>query len=165
MVHHHHGAVVQVPDPLVVLLAFLQNQYVHALAGQDYRLESVGQVVDVEHVHVMQVSHLVQVKVVGHDLGLPLLGQLEQLQIHFADGGKIVRHNLHQDLFVGLHALQHIQAAASALALGAVGRVGYHLELSQHKLGHHQHAVNKTGLRNVGDAAVDDDARIQHFGA
>ena len=113
----------------------------------------------------MQVGHLVQVEVVGDDLGLPLLGQLEQLQVHFADGGKIVGHNLHLDLVVGLHALQHIQAAAAALALGAVGRVGHHLQLAQHELRHHQHAVDKSGFGDVGDAAVDDDARIQHLGA
>ncbi len=68
-------------------------------------------------------------------------------------------------LSFGLHALQHIEAAAAALALGAVGGVGHHLQLAQHKLRHHHHAINEAGLGDVGDAAVDDDAGVEHLGA
>ena len=64
-----------------------------------------------------------------------------------------------------LHALQHIQAAAAALALGAVGRVGHYLQLAQHELRNHEHAVDKSRFGDVGDAAVDDHAGIQYLGA
>src|ERR1035441_8081203 len=35
VVHYHHGAVIQVSDALVVLLAFLEDEDPHGLAGQD----------------------------------------------------------------------------------------------------------------------------------
>src|ERR1035437_5246145 len=63
MIDDHHGAVVKVADTLVVLLAFFEDEDGHALAGQDYRLEGIGEVVDVEHVDTVQVGHLVQVEV------------------------------------------------------------------------------------------------------
>src|SRR5581483_1957065 len=85
VIHHHHGAVIEIADTLVVLLAFFQNHHVHALARQHNGLQRVREVVDVEHFDVMQVSDLVQIEVVGDDLGFPLFGQLQQLQIHFAD--------------------------------------------------------------------------------
>ena len=138
---------------------------VHALAGQNHGLEGVGQIVDVEHFNVVQVGHLVQVEVVGDDLGLPLLGQLQQLEVDFADGGKIVGDDLNLELGVGLHALQHVKAAAAALALGTIGGVGHHLELAEHELRHHQRAVDKAGFGDVGNAPVDDDASVQDFGA
>jgi rhodanese-related sulfurtransferase len=55
--------------------------------------------------------------VVGDHLGLPLLGQLQQLQVHLADGGKVVGDDLHLDGGVGLHTLEHIEAAAASLPL------------------------------------------------
>ncbi len=66
---------------------------------------------------------------------------------------------------VGLHALQHVEAAAAALALGGVGGVGHHLQLAQHELGHDDVAVDEARLGDVGNAAVDDDAGVQHLGA
>ena len=79
--------------------------------------------------------------------------------------GKVVGHDLHHDLGIGLHALQHVEAAPAALALGAVGGVGHHLQFAQHELRHHHHAVDKAGFGDIGDAAVDDDAGIEHLGA
>ncbi len=163
MIHHHHRPVVQIPYALIELLALLQDEHDHLLAGQHHGLESIGQVVDVQHFHMMQVGHLVQVEVVGHHLGFPLLGQFQQLQVHLADRREIIRHNLHLDLLVRLHPLQHVESAAAALPLRAVGRVGDHLQFAEHKLRNDEHAIDKPGLGDIGDAAVDDDARIQNF--
>ena len=66
---------------------------------------------------------------------------------------------------VGLHALQHVETAAAALTLRAVGGVGDNLQLAQHELRHHHGAINEAGLGDVGDAAVDDDAGVKHLGA
>ena len=133
--------------------------------GQHHGLERVGKVVDVQHFDVVQVGHLVQVEVVGHHLGFPLLGQLEQLQIDLADRRKVVGHNLHLHDGVRLHALQHVEAAASALPFRAVGGVGHDLQLAQHELRHHHHAVDKSGLGDIGDAPVDNHAGVEHLGA
>ena len=42
--------------------------------------------------------------------------ELEQLEVNFANGGEIVGDDLHLDAGAGLHALQHVEPAASALA-------------------------------------------------
>ena len=117
MIDNDHGAVVEIPDSLVVFLAFLEDEDGHALAGQDDGLEGVGEVVDVENLDVVEVGDLVEVEVVGDDLGLPHLGQFEQLEIHFTNGWKVVRDNLDLDGGVGLHALEHVKAAAASLTL------------------------------------------------
>src|SRR5215831_17875879 len=49
VVDDHHGAVVEIGHALTNLLALLHDVDVHDLAGQDDRLEGVGQLVDVEH--------------------------------------------------------------------------------------------------------------------
>ena len=68
LVHHHHGAVVEVADALARLLAFLDDEDLHQLAGQDHRLERVRELVDVEDGHAAQLRDLVEVEVVGDDL-------------------------------------------------------------------------------------------------
>ena len=49
VVHHHHGAVVQIGDALVVLFAFFQNKDAHGFAGEYDRLQRVGQLIDVQN--------------------------------------------------------------------------------------------------------------------
>ena len=74
---------------------------------------------------------------------------------------EIVLHDLHVQVRHLLDALQDIQAAPPAVALHRIRRVGHQLQLPQHELRDHQHAVQKAGFRNVGDAPVDDHAGIQ----
>ena len=62
-----------------------------------------------------------------------------------------------------LDALQNVEAAAAAVALHGVGRIGHQLQFAQHELRNHDHAIQKAGFGNVGDAAVDDDAGVQDF--
>jgi len=165
VVDDYHGAVVEIADALVVLLAFLEDEDIHVLAGEDDRLEGVGEVVDVQDVDVMEMGDLVEVEVVGDDLGFPFFGKFEELEIDFADGREIVRDDLDLKDFVGLHALEHVKTAAAALALGAIGGVGYDLEFAEDELGNDDHAVDEAGFGDVGDAAVDDDAGIEDLGA
>ena len=85
VVDDDHRPVVEIGDALVVFLAFLEDEHLHDLAGQDHRLERVGELVDVQHVDAAQLRDLVQVEVVGDDLSLQRARQLDQLQIDFAD--------------------------------------------------------------------------------
>src|SRR5580693_1278139 len=94
IVHHHHGAVIEIGHALVVFLTFLQDEYLHDLAGQHDRLERVRELVDVQHLDSLKLRHLVQVEVVGDDLALVNLSQFDQLEIDFADGREIIFHNL-----------------------------------------------------------------------
>src|SRR5260370_27858073 len=161
VVHHHHGAVIQVGNALVVLFAFLEDKAFHNLARQHDGFERVGQLVDVEHIHALELGDFVEVEVVGDDFGLVELGQLNQLEINFAHGGEIILHDLHCDGSHLLDTLHDIEPAPSAVPLQRVGRVGHQLQLAQHKLRQHQHAIQKASFGNIGNAAVNDDAGIE----
>ena len=75
VVHDHHRPVVQVGDALVVFLAFLEDEDLHELAGQDHRLERVGELVDVQHLHAAELRDFVEVEVVRDDLALAACGR------------------------------------------------------------------------------------------
>src|SRR5262249_10051921 len=53
--------------------------------------------------------------------------------------------------------------AAAAIALQRIGGISDELQLLQHELRDHERAVDKAGLAHVGDAAVDDDARVENL--
>src|SRR5215470_11609201 len=158
VVHNHHGTVVQVGDALVVLLALLQDEDAHRLAWQDNGLEGVGQFVHVQYRHPLKLGNFVQVEVVGHDLGLVKLGQLDQLHIDDADLRKVFLNDLHLNGAHLLHALQDVEPASAAVALQRVGRVRHHLQLPEHELGHDQDAFYEASFADVRNPAVDDNA-------
>ena len=89
--------------------------------------------------------------------------QLDQLHIHFAHLREIFVHDLHFQMRHFLNALQDIEAAPAAIALHGIGRIGHHLKLVQNELRDHQDAVEKAGIGDIGDAAVDDDAGIENL--
>src|SRR3954454_22292593 len=62
---HYHGAVVEIADSLAEFFAFLDHVYLHLFAGQHHRLDGVGKLVDVEHLHALPLGYAVQVEVVG----------------------------------------------------------------------------------------------------
>ena len=57
--------------------------------------------------------------------------------------------------------VEDVQSAPAALALQPVRRVGDKLQLLEHELGNDQRALDEARVAEVGDAPVDDDARIQ----
>src|SRR6185369_4188247 len=67
------------------------------------------------------------------------------------------------DVRARLHSLQHVEAAAAALSLGTVRRISDNLQLAQNELRHHHHAVDESGLGDVRDAPVDNDAGIENL--
>src|SRR5438552_1096354 len=163
VIHHHHGAIVEISHALVVFFAFFEDENFHQLAGQHDGLERVGQLVDVEHFHALELRHFVEIEIVGHDLGLVELGQLDELEVHFADGREVIFHNLHRDRSHFLYALHHVESAAAAVALERIGGVRHQLQFAQHKLRQHQDAIEKSGLGDIGNAAINDDAGIQYL--
>src|SRR5262249_35262450 len=59
-----------------------------------------------------------------------------------------------------VEALEHVEAASAAGTAQTVGGVGDVLELLQNKPRHHEGAKDKAGLRDVGDAAINDGAGV-----
>ena len=111
----------------------------------------------------MQLRYLIEVEVVSDDLAVEQLGQFDELHVHFADVRKILFHDLHVQMGHFLDALENIEAAAAAVALHRIGRVGHQLQLTQHKLGYDQDAVQESGFGDIGDASVDNHARVQNL--
>jgi hypothetical protein len=59
-----------------------------------------------------------------------------------------------------LDALQDFQAASAALAFQRIGGIGNKLELVQNELRDDYGSVEKLGVGDIGDAAVDDHAGV-----
>ena len=62
-----------------------------------------------------------------------------------------------------LHLLQDVEPAAAAIALHRIGGVGDQLQFLEHELRDDERAVHEAGIAQVGDAAVDDDRRVQNL--
>src|SRR5581483_12120627 len=89
VLHHHHGAVVEVAHALVRLLAVLDDGHLHRLTGADDRLQRVGEVVEVEHTQALDAGQLVEVEVVGHHCGAHLAGQLDEAPVDVCGAGDV----------------------------------------------------------------------------
>ncbi len=131
------------------------------LAGQHHRLDRVGQLVDVEDRHALQLGHTVEVIVIGQDRTFQLTRQHHQLIVHFAHALGVDVADAHQDVRQLLQLRQHFHAAASALAAQAIRRVGDVLQLIQHKARDEQGAGQEACLGDICHAPVDDHACIQ----
>src|SRR6266576_3577280 len=162
VVDHHHRAVIQIGNALVVLFSLFQDEHPHRLARQHDRLQRVGEFVDVQYGHALQLRYFVEIEVVGDDLTFVKFRELNQFHVDFADGGEIIFHDLNLQRPAFLEALQNVETTASSVALQRVGRVGYQLQLPKDKLRDYDDAVKKARFRNVGDAAVDDDTGIEN---
>src|SRR5205809_880205 len=163
VVDDHHGAVVEIGDTLPGFLPLAHHLHAHRLAGQDHGLERVGQLVDVEHGHAAELRHLVEVVVVGEHLGAQRLAELDQLAVDLTDVGEIRVHDLDLHLAATLQALQDVESALAPVPAQRIGRVRDLLQLTQHELRRDQCPVDEAGLAHVGDAAVDDDGRVEHL--
>src|SRR5712692_44863 len=157
---HDHSAVVQVAHALADLLALLDDLDRHLLAGQDHRLDRVSQLVDVEHLHALQLGHAVEIEVVGQDGGLGLLSHYHQLAVHISGALGLHVHDADRHLRLLLELVQHVKPSATAIAAERIRRVGDVLQLLQDELRDDQLAKDEASLADIGDAAIDDRAGV-----
>jgi hypothetical protein len=110
-----HRAVVQIADPWPISSPGLTIRTA-ALARQEHRLERVGDVVEVDHLHVVQPGDLVQVVVARDDLAFQVLGQQHEFHIDRLAGhlGQFAVVDLQIDAIVVSQAIENIQPAAAA---------------------------------------------------
>src|SRR5450631_548286 len=165
MVDNHHGSVVQVADSLRGFLTLFEDHDLHLFSGQNDRLQRICKIVDIQHRNLPHMGNFVQVEIIRNNLCFHLLSDLDELEIDFANGGKVLFYDLNGQLRIGLHALQHVESAPSALATGRIGGVGHCLQLSEYELRDDQRSFKKSSLGNVGDSPVDDGACIEDLEA
>src|SRR5256885_5343780 len=163
VLHHDHGAVIQVGDPLVLLFPFLDHLDVHLLTGDDDRLERVGEVVEVEDANPFQLRHPVEVVIIRHDGGGSGLFQLDVRHVDFSDIGHVLVDKFNVDQWLFLQQVEDLEAATSAVAAQRVTGVGDVLQLSQHEMRNKDLFAKKSSLGDVHDATVDDDARVEEY--
>src|SRR5262249_23558352 len=163
IIHYNHRPVVEVGYPLVIFLAFFEDEDLHDFARQHDGLERIGQFVDVEHLDAAQVGDFVEVEIVGHDGRVELFAQFDQLQIHFAHVREIGFVNLHVEVTVFLYALKDVQAAPAPVAFRGIGGIGDLLQFAQDELGNQNRAAHKAGFGDVGDAPVNDHAGVENL--
>ena len=160
VVHDNHRSVVQVGDTLTGFLSFLDDLDRHALSGQHNRLEGVGQLVDVQDFDALQFRNLVQVEIIGDDLGVQFFRQGHQFRVHTLQLREVVIADLDVHADAPLHAVQNVQTPSSPRPFHGVRGIGNVLQLVQNEARHDQIALQKSGVRNVGDPAVNDDAGV-----
>src|SRR5262249_25679854 len=112
-----------------------------------------------------QVGDFVQIEIVGDDGRVELLAQLDQLQVNFAHVGEVGLVNLHVEALVFLNALQNVQPAPPAVALGRIGGISDLLQFAQDELRDQNDAAHKPGLGDVSHAPVNNDAGVQNLEA
>src|SRR4029077_3377060 len=132
-------------------------------ARQHDGLQGIGELVDVQDFNAVQLGNFVEVEIVGDDLAVVNLGQLDQLHIDFAHVREIILHDLHVEMGHFLDALQDIETAAAAIALHRIRRIRDQLQFPQNELRDHQHAVEKSGFSDVGDSTINDHAGVQNL--
>ena len=165
ILHDDHGAVVQIAHALPYFLAFLNDLDTHRFARQEDQAHGVGQFVDVEDRHALNLGHAIEVIVVGEHGALQALGQRDELVVDFADFVHIHVGNAQGTAGVFLHPIENVQPPAAAVAAQRVRRIGDVLQLVQDEARHQQRAAEETGAADVGDAPVDDDGSIQQHRA
>src|SRR5437764_5925697 len=160
---HDHGAVVEITHAPARLFAHLNDLDPHLFAGQDHGFDGVRQFVHVQHAHALQLRHLVEVIVVGNDGRVQLACDLHQLAVDLVHVVHVVRIDVHyvdRRLRFLAHPVEHIQAPTSTVAAQRIGRVGNVAQLVEHKARDHHFAHDEARGADVGDAAIDDRARI-----
>ena len=158
-----HRPIVQIANALAGLLALTDQLDLELLAGQNGRLQRIRQVVDVQHLHVLDLGEPVEVEVGGEDGDAAVLGDLQQLGVDVGHAGHVHLGGGHGH--VGAQVVDHLQPAAATCPLQRVARIGDLLQLLEHELGHDQLPLDEPGAGDVGDPPVDDRAGVdQHLG-
>src|SRR5436190_5612513 len=163
IVDNDHRAVIQIGNALIEFLAFFKNEDLHGFAGQIDRLQRVSQFIDVEHFHAAQLSNLVQIEVIRHDLGFKFLGKLNELHVDFAHGRIVVLDKLDSDAGHLLNALKNVEPAPSTIPLQGISGVRNLLQLPKNKMRNNKHAVEKSSLADIGDTPINDDACVENL--
>src|SRR5207253_7014246 len=98
--------------------------------------QSVGQFVEVDDLHPLQLANLVQIEVVGHHTGINRLGEHDQPLVDLVDLlelGQVCFVHLQLNLLIALQPLEDVQTTPTAVSLDLVGAVGNSLQLLKHK--------------------------------
>src|SRR5579883_1638824 len=128
---HDHGAVVEIADTLVRLLAVTNDLHVQLFSGKHDGFNGIGEFIDVEDCDALHVRDAVEVVIVREQFASEILCQPDQLGIR-APNIRVVA-LAHFERAGLLQTFEHFQPAASARPFHGVGRIGDRLQLPEDK--------------------------------
>src|SRR5258708_16492373 len=80
-----HGAVIKVTYALSQLFAILHDFDINVFAWKQNRFDRMGEFLDVENFHALQLCHAIEIEVAVDHEAVPVLDAFDQLTIHFDD--------------------------------------------------------------------------------
>ncbi|MNZ69162.1 hypothetical protein D3C78_874540 [compost metagenome] len=143
-----------------MLLAILDHLYNYFFTRQHDRLYRISQIINIQYRHALQLTNLIQIKIIRNNLTVKSFGELDQLAVHLADFLIVafINQNSHIQLF--LDFVQNIKSAAPAIPLEKIRGIGNMLQLLQHKFRNNQCTFNKSSFANICNSAIYNDASI-----
>lgn len=157
-----HGAVIEITDALALVFAFAGDTDVEHVAGEDGGFQRSGKGVQVDERNGLELGHFAEVEVVRVKLRVEDACELEELGIDFLFLGEIHVMHAHFAARVLADAVQHVEAASAARPADGVLRIGNELQLAKNELRHHNDAFDEAAFNEIGDAAIDNHAGIEH---
>ena len=159
-----HRSIVEISNPLVVSLSRLDHSNLKCLARQILRSQRGGDLIQIDHLDIVQLGDLVEIEVPRQKLPVEMLGQKHQLHIDRLTGKlgqlRVVHHEV--DAFGRSDPIENVQPAPASDSLELVGTIGDPLKLHQNKSRHDQAVVEDVRLGKLGQPAVDDAARVEN---
>ncbi len=112
----------------------------------------------------LSLATLPRFRVVGENARVHEVGELDHLRVE-GEAALNASSRIVTSIFpVALRVLSVSSPAAAAAALQFVRGIGHLLEFLEDEAGHDQRAAEEAGLADPGNAAVDDDVRIEQGG-
>ena len=160
VVDDDHGAVGQVTDGLVGVLAFLDEHQFDLVARHDGRPHGLGQAVEIEHGDALKGGDAAEVGVVGEQAGALAAGEPDQLHVDGAGLGLVILEDFDFGKRMSAQVFEALEAAPAALAFDRVLGVGEQVEFIEHEPRHDERGLEEAGLADGGQAAVDEDVGV-----
>ena len=133
-------------------LTRLDHTNLKSLARQILRTQRGGDLIQIDHLHIVQLSDLVEVEVPRQKLPVEMLGQKHQLHIDRLTSKlgqlRVVHHEV--DALGSSDPIEDIQPTSASDSLELVGAIGDPLKLHQNKSRHHQTVVEDVRLGELG---------------
>ena len=92
-----------------------------------------------------------------------MLGQLDELQVHLPDLGKVSGSDHHLDMDSFLNPLKNVEPLPAPVALEGIRGIGDVLQFVEDELGNEENSVEKPSFAHIRDAAVDDHAGVENL--
>src|SRR5487761_1379651 len=160
-----HGAVVQAADTLPRLLALTRHHDHYLLSRDRHRTHRMSQLVEVQDGDALEAGDPVEIEVVGHDPPDLSLGRAHQVCIDLDAGGRVIVDHLEWNCRILLHLGQDLEPAPATSPPGGVRGICDLLELAEHGAEDDQRHVDKAGLCDIENSAVDDHRGVEQHAA